>query len=63
MLEPLEQLDGARSREETGITGEVSGSLRVKKIWITLGELFIIHSDTNGNFTTGIAESSIQQFK
>lgn len=27
------------------------------------GELFIIHSDTNGNFTIGVAESSIPHFK
>lgn len=40
-----------------GVT-EVSDSLEGKKIWVTLGELFIIHSDTNGNCTIATAESS-----
>lgn len=52
-----------QQRGVTGVTREISGSLGGKRIWVTLGKLFIIDSDTEGNFTIGIAESRIPQFK
>lgn len=61
MLEPLEQLDGAERRDCSHRRSQWQP--QGKANMGNTGELFIIHSDTNGNLTIGVAESSIPQFK